>query len=202
MGKVDSFIKKAEKFIGVTEKGGDNSGPEVEMFQKAVDDKAQKEAWCLAFVQHCAKETDKEIPGNPNKLVKTEHCMTLWNKAPKECKLDKPEIGSVMLWQYFKDGKATTSGHAGIVTAINADGTVDTIEGNTGPGKDVVREGDGVYRKRRAIKGSPAMQVKGWVKPWPEQAQPAKTESYLPPGPSEADIDVKLADIEKEAKNI
>jgi hypothetical protein len=42
-----SLIEVAEKYIGIKEATGHNDGSEVEMFQKAVDNKAQGESWCF-----------------------------------------------------------------------------------------------------------------------------------------------------------
>ena len=42
-----SLIEVATKYIGIKEATNHNDGPEVEMFQKAVDGKAQGESWCF-----------------------------------------------------------------------------------------------------------------------------------------------------------
>ncbi len=42
-----SLVEVATKYIGIKESTNHNDGPEVEMFQKAVDGKAQGESWCF-----------------------------------------------------------------------------------------------------------------------------------------------------------
>lgn len=156
------LVEEATKWIGVTEKGKDNSGPEVEMFQRAVDGKARGESWCLAFVQYCLGQVI-ERRGLEKDLPQTEHCMTFWNKAPDERKGQAPEPGDIVIWNFV----GTPSGHAGIVTGVSKDGKLlDTIEGNTGPEAAVNREGDGVYKKVRSRKGSSKMKVVGFIKPF------------------------------------
>lgn len=41
------LLEEARRWVGVREKGGNNRGPEVEKFQKAVDGRASGEAWCF-----------------------------------------------------------------------------------------------------------------------------------------------------------
>lgn len=158
---LEATVSKATEYIGTIESGGDNSGPLVELFQKAVDGKAQKESWCLSFVQYVLKSVSAS-----SKLYPTEHCMTAWNKTPVACRLLSPVPGCVVIWQYYdKRGKPTAAGHCGIVTRVHPDG-FDSIEGNTGPGTEVVREGDGVYPKRRFFAGTKKMKIVGYINPW------------------------------------
>lgn len=161
---VQCLISIAESFIGITEKGGDNKGPEVEKFQKAVNGIASREAWCMCFVQYCVMATETKFKTD-SKIFASEHCMTVWNNTDKELKFQFPKAGDIVIWQYWKDGKPTSSGHTGIVTLVSGD-IMDTIEGNTGPGSEVVREGDGVYRKSRSVKGSSKMKVVGFIRPF------------------------------------
>lgn len=165
------LIFEASRWVGVREIGGDNKGQLVEMFQKEVDGKAQGEPWCMAYIQFCIRSAErliKYVTGEncESLLPKTEHCMTLFNKAPAHLKLSSPEIGCLVIWQFYKDGKPTASGHVGLVTDILADGTLITNEGNTSDGLGVVREGDGVYVRRRSPKGSASMRIAGFVKVW------------------------------------
>lgn len=194
MNKQDKLIEIAKGYIGTKEDGGDNKGTQVEEFQKAVDGKAVQESWCLSFVQYCVKKTDKELGGNENKLANTEHVLTLWRNTPKELRLAQPEEGSIMCWEHYKNGVATGLGHCGVVSKVNRNGTVDTVEGNTSDGSGIVRNGDGVYARNRSITSSvnSTMKVLGWLKPW------AEDKDLLPNGPSDEEINVKLEDIEKE----
>jgi len=58
---IHPLVEEALKWVGTMEKGGDNKGPEVEEFQKAVDGKAQKEPWCMAYVQFCIKKVEEKL---------------------------------------------------------------------------------------------------------------------------------------------
>lgn len=154
------LVEIAKKYIGTKEEGGDNKGKQIEEFQKAVDGKAQGEAWCMAFVQFCIKEVEKLSGGLiKSEIFKSEHCMTVWNNTPKEQRLTTPEVGCLILWQFA----GTSNGHVGIVTNVGPT-RVDTIEGNTGDGQGVVREGDGVYARNRSKTGDAKMKVVGFLK--------------------------------------
>jgi len=168
------LIDRASKYIGVTEEGGDNRGRQVEMFQASVDGEASRESWCMGFVQFCLKETLKKCEADPElkgkakiTLIPAEHVLKVWNETDKKHRRSKPEIGAMVVWNFYKNGKQTTSGHCGIVVGITADGkSMSTIEGNTGPGGDVVREGDGTYKKVRSVIGSKTMKIMGYIMPF------------------------------------
>lgn len=155
-----ALIAEATKWIGVMEKGGPNKGPEVERFQKAVDGKAQGESWCMSFVQFCVMEVEKRSEVD-SPLFRSEHCLTVWNKSPLYLRLPA-DPGSLVIWRHGD----TASGHVGIVERIGKGGLLHTIEGNTGAGAGVVREGDGVYRRQRNPKGEGTMRVVGFLSPW------------------------------------
>ena len=156
------LISKAETYIDITEKGGDNRGVMVEMFQKAVDDVAQGEPWCAAFICYCIRHVEMQY-GVLSGLKLSEHCMTLWNLNPAQ-RREEPKPGYIVVWKK----KGTTSGHVGLVTklTLNQPTSFCTIEGNTGPGTGVQREGDGVYAKTRSMSAMGDMQVLGFLEPW------------------------------------
>lgn len=153
------LIAEAKKWVGVHEIGGNNRGSQVEIFQKAVDGKASGEAWCMAFVQFCIKQVEQS-QGIKSSIIKSEHCMTTWRGSEKSRCPAQP--GSVIIWRHG----TTDNGHTGIVVSVNADGSINTIEGNTSDGTGVNRDGDGVYsRKRNAVKEGD-MIVQGFLKPF------------------------------------
>lgn len=144
----DRLLNLAEFYIGVLEAGGANRGPMVEQFQKAVDGKAQGEPWCMAFAQFCIAKV-MEVHGGRSRVFKTEHCLTAWQKSEPAARIVKPEPGDLVIWQHGNG----PSGHVGIVknavwTTPDSSGLW-TVEGNTGPGGGIVREGDGVYNRWR-----------------------------------------------------
>lgn len=156
--KAQELIDLARTFIGVKE-DAENDGDQIRIFQQSVDGTASRESWCMCFVQFCVKQIEKKYTFK-SPLFKSEHCLTVWNKTPKEFRLAEPASGCVVIWQ-FGSG---TSGHAGIVTKVLKD-KIETIEGNTsGPSSDVVREGDEVAVKTRSKTGTKAMKVIGFIK--------------------------------------
>ncbi len=164
------LVHEAKRWLRFTEKGGDNKGQVVEMFQKHVDGKAQGEPWCMSFAQFCVSQTDMTIDAimmnsseNRSIIYSSEHCLTVWNKSPKECQFETPKLGSLMIWQHG----SSSSGHVGIVVCVESSGEyVWTVEGNTGPQEAVNRDGDGVYLKKRKILNPGKMKVVGWLDPW------------------------------------
>jgi hypothetical protein len=166
------LVLEANRWVGTLEVGGDNSGQLVELFQKSVDGKAQKEAWCLSFIFYCIDKVDKTFnelflqSGGHSPLPRGKHVLTLWNNSPQDYRIITPTPGCIMLWQFYKNGKPTTSGHAEIVTQVLADGHLSTIGGNTSDGSGVNRDGDGVYARRRSQNGSTDMKVLGYLKVW------------------------------------
>lgn len=152
------LLRVAASYIGVQEKGA-NKGKEVEMFQKAVDGKAVGEPWCMGFVQFCIKTTEAAT-GAKSSIFSSEHCMTVWDKSPSNLRLKQPEPGALVLWRKG----STTSGHVGIVESVQGGGSFTTIEGNTGGGTGVEREGDGVYRKKRTMGTMGSMSVEGFLR--------------------------------------
>lgn len=165
--KKQELIKLATSFIGVQEEGGNNSGPVVEMFQRVIG-RAEKEPWCVSFVQYCVKEIDKRMKTN-TVLFPTESSQMLWVKTPKVARIEKPAPGCIVVWTSFKNDKPTAFGHVGIVREVLDKDWMLTVEGNTGPdsGSTIVREGDGVYMKRRRIsQKTGTMRTCGFLLPW------------------------------------
>lgn len=160
MDPYQELINTAAAFIGVHEEGGNNHGEWVEEFQKAVDGKANGESWCAAMVSYCVKWTNYVVSGE-SKLRLAEHCLTMWNWNPS-AQRDYPQAGFLVVWQHG----TSSNGHIGIVEAVNGDGTITTIEGNTSPSQGVERDGDGVYRKIRMLNSTGAMHIVGFLDPF------------------------------------
>lgn len=151
----------AESYVGIHEMGGDNRGQMVERFQKAVDESADREPWCLGWTWYCILDTqnivEKIIDGKyimPHpQLYKSEHVLTMWNKSPKIQRVIEPAPGILSLWQHYNHaGKPTTSGHIEIITKVLGDGLLHTVGGNTSDSSpNVEREGDCVALKVRNL---------------------------------------------------
>lgn len=160
------LVLEASRWVGITEKGGNNQGEIVKMFQSVIGG-AVGEAWCASYIAYCLKWTDRQMAilsdeWKASTLAKSEHCLTIWNTSPKAHRLTKPERGALVIWQHG----STTSGHIGLIEKVEIDGMLLTMEGNTGSGSGVVRDGDGVYRRSRSPRGAGDMKVVGYLKPW------------------------------------
>ena len=104
--------------------------------------------YCASFAKSCALES-AETPTERKVIqqVLTPHSLTSLANAKKAGLYSStPTPNSIAV---FQNGK-TQSGHMAVVDSVNPDGTISTIEGNTGAGGG--REGDGVYSKKRNIK--------------------------------------------------
>lgn len=159
------FIYAAECMVGTLEVGGNNKGKFVELFQMTVDGKAQREAWCMAFVQSMLAYVEKKL-NVTSPIFASEHCLTTWQKTPKAQRVKAiPAPGAIVIWQHGK----TTSGHTGLMLEWQ-DKNFEAVEGNTESGINpkgaVVRDGGGVYMTKRGSKGSGSMKVVGFLKPF------------------------------------
>lgn len=173
LSKSELLVWLAGMLVGTQEVGGPNRGALVERFQKAVDGKANGEAWCCAFVQFLIREVDAlglahgDQTGSP--LPKTEWVQGLWDGTSPGLRRRAeihPEPGMLIVWRQWKDGQPTAYGHVGVVTGVTPAGAIETIEGNTGAGDGINREGDGVYRRVRSASGDGALRVSGYLKVW------------------------------------
>ncbi len=160
--KREVLIREAAFWVGTKETAGDNDGELIRMFQRFIGG-AGKESWCMSFVQFCVNKVDCLL-GNSvyAKLPVSEHCMTVWNSCPAECKSENPWPGRVAIWNL----EGTAHGHCGIVENLIDSGSFHTIEGNTKDVEDVVRNGDGVYRRVRTTASSKKFILKGFIDPW------------------------------------
>ena len=164
------LVHEAKRWLCFTERGGDNKGEVVEMFQRVVDNKSVGEPWCMAFVQYCIEQVDQCMDAILSETLpksgveKSEHCLTTYWHTPKEYKKKVPKPGRIAIWRHGK----SANGHAGIVVQLEkSEPYMWTVEGNTGPARGTIeREGDGVYLKRRHIKGSGNMTIVGFIEPW------------------------------------
>lgn len=154
------LIEVARQFVGVREQGGPNRGPLVEEFQKAVDGVAAGEPWCMAFVQYCVQKVEAAT-GKPAHIFRSEHCQTVWRQTKADFRFHEPLPGDIVIWRMG----LSFNGHTGIVCKV-VGSSIFTIEGNTGAGLGVVREGDGVYERVRSLHGDGSMKVLGFIRPW------------------------------------
>lgn len=157
MNPVHKLLLLAEFFVGVREEG-ENRGPVVEQFQKAVDGKASGEPWCMAFQMFLKKEVERVFKFQ-SPLFESESCMEVWTRSPDHCRLATPDIGTLMIWQVNK----SHAGHVELVTEVHQNG-VFTVGGNTSNSESVEREGEGVFSKFRSFDSTPNFALVGFLR--------------------------------------
>jgi hypothetical protein len=99
--------------------------------------------------------------GVRTQLPASEHCLTVWHQTPPGMRQKFPQPGDIIIWQHGD----TQSGHTGIVKEVHPNHLV-TLEGNTGAGPGVEREGDGFYERKRMVTRSGDMRVLGFIRPF------------------------------------
>ena len=97
-----------------------------------------KFAWCALFVELVWREAYARCNGLfDSELEKlfSAGAVATFNNFKKNGKYpisETPEPGSIVIWQYYKNGKAHWTGHAGVVVFVSENGKqFTTIEGNT-----------------------------------------------------------------------
>lgn len=143
----EMLVKVAESCIGVTEIGGENKGPMIELFQDSVG-VAQGQPWCVDFMQACIAYVE-QIRSVTCPLPVSQGAVDLWNRSKTYYAASPARVGDLILWRIGNTGE----GHCGIVTGSDSL-TYSTIEGNTSDSSGIDRDGDGVFAKRRARGGS------------------------------------------------
>ena len=129
---INKIIAKAKSQIGVKENPANSNKVKYNTayYGRVVSGSAYP--WCCVFIWWLFKEcgASKYFYGGG----KTASCTTLMNyyKSKKQFSTI-PRVGSLAFFQFDKDPNAD---HIGIVIAINSNGTVTTIEGNTSIGND------------------------------------------------------------------
>jgi hypothetical protein len=144
--------------VGVVEEE-DNRGKAVETYQAAVGIPPGS-PWCAAFVRYRLEQSAKILgaklpPGFPDSGWTPAY--ESWAKlhgfwvpiTEAQNGVIKPRTGDLALFWFAAKSRIA---HIGIVVEPSKDWGVVTVEGNTGPDTEdgVNRDGDGVYRKRRA----------------------------------------------------
>jgi hypothetical protein len=155
-----------EACIGITEVGGNNKGPLVQLMQETLGS-ADGEAWCMSAQQTLIAYAEVKTRVLSS-VYPSEHCLTVWAKTPKSLRVKIfPLAGALIIWQHG----TSQSGHTGcFIESTDGGKTMITCEGNTESGLDskgnVVREGGGFYRNKRSMKANGTMKVLGFLKPF------------------------------------
>lgn len=150
-------IEIAKKYLGQKELPGNIFDPKSPL-GKILIEAGQKdgEAWCCYFQEAVFVETLRALFS-----ASTVQTFQNFKNAGYEI-TEGPRVGALVIWQSYKDGKPQWSGHAGLVTKVNSDGSFVTIEGNTTAAGS--REGNSVQEKvRKNIRTDNGLNILGFV---------------------------------------
>ena len=126
----------AESLIGVMEQGGNNQGAMVSKIIRA-NGGAGPEAWCGDFMAYCYRHAGSKSVNRAWASVR------LLGSVAGVWRTSKPQTGDLVRFSFD---------HVGMFVKDNGNGTIQTVEGNTGASgavSDSATGGDGVYRKTR-----------------------------------------------------
>lgn len=151
------FGLAAESCVGIKESGGNNKGPMVELMQETIGN-AEREAWCMAFVQTCLAYAELKT-GVVSPIFASEHCRTVLTNSHDQLVKTSPLKYAIIIWGH--DG--SSSGHTGVLTENNRESYMHTVEGNTGSD---MRDGDGVFYKKRDWVRTGNLVRLGFLKPF------------------------------------
>jgi hypothetical protein len=112
--------------------------------------KANFQPWCGSFVNWCGNEAGVKIPNTVYTPAGAQAFIKAGTWQPVETA--EPAVGDIAYFDFPSDGVDRIS-HVGIVAAVNTDGTVDVVEGNTSADKKGdQRNGGECCLKNRAYK--------------------------------------------------
>lgn len=150
-------IEIAKKYLGHKEKPGNIFDVKSPLGKILIEAGHQNgEAWCCYFTEAIFVEKLRALFSAST--VQTFHN---FKNAGYEIS-EVPKVGALVIWQRYKEGKATWQGHAGIVSKVNTDGSFLSIEGNTNSAGS--REGDSVQEKvRRNIRTDNGLNILGFI---------------------------------------
>jgi hypothetical protein len=134
---------QAVKLIGVMEQGSNNMGPQVSAIIRNVGG-TPGEAWCGDFMAYVYKLAGSKV------IDRNWAYVPFMSRITGVKKVAQPTVGDIVRFEFTGD---SVEDHTGMFEKDNGDGTITTIEGNTGATgavSDSKTGGDGVYRKVRS----------------------------------------------------
>ena len=124
--KAQNAVSLATSQIGVRENGSSNDSIEVRKYKNGA---RNSNAWCASFVSWCYGR------GQNNNNAKTfgydQSTQSIRAKAMNAGHYSSknssyvPQVGDLAIWRY-----SSSTGHVGIISKVNPDGSFETIEGN------------------------------------------------------------------------
>lgn len=176
----DKIVYYAKLFEGIKEKGNNQGWEDVyfptlgKTFQELMVSAGweSSHAWCAYFTELIwklgYKHYDHPLYYKLEDLFSASVMNSWYNfKRSDFICSHKPELGSLVIWNLYKNGKQTTSGHTGIVISIKGS-VIYTIDGNTSDRNN--RDGDQVARKSWLInytKKENGLNLIGFIHPKP-----------------------------------
>jgi hypothetical protein len=136
--------------VGVREHGCKNCGPEVEMYQRAGGGK-RGDAWCSWFVSWCLRQAKVLTAyfGAARSWFDVRH--TIWTNGHQVAGKPAPQPADLLGYTWGADHIC----HVELLAKWTDGPSCQAIGGNTGGGKALLREGDGVFvnwRLKRNVK--------------------------------------------------
>lgn len=125
-GEGEDVVEFAEKLDGL-------SASEMKQIMQAAGCQFDDGAWCADFCTYVTKQVygNDATPGDfANSCSNTAYCPTIasWAESKGALTTDSSQVQPGDFILYYRNGRYS---HIGIVTSVNSDGTVNTIEGNT-----------------------------------------------------------------------
>lgn len=133
----EAAVTAAVSQLGIREQGGNNTGPEVDLYLASVGLEPGA-SWCAAFVYWCFRRAANSLTV-PSPCPKTGGALKLWKLADPHFHMTAPARGRVFVMDHGQG-----LGHVGFVEAVREDGSIDSVEGNTNAAGS--RNGDRVAR--------------------------------------------------------
>lgn len=124
----NEILKLAAAEIGVKEYPADSNNVKYNTWYYGKEVSGSSYPWCCVFISYLFKGTDL--------VKKTALCMDMgqWFKDNKQWYEGNPKAGDIIFFKFGTNNRWTN--HVGIVESVNADGSVNTIEGNTSSTSD------------------------------------------------------------------
>lgn len=133
--KGEQVLNFAKQFLGYS--GEDGSADIFFKYTPYPDAKAGPTEWCAAFVSYVVEESGIEVPEWFESIENKGLCNDIYTAAKEaDAIVDKEDVrpGDIILFDKYSE-ESHWQDHIGIVTAVDEDGTIHTIEGNADSGK-------------------------------------------------------------------
>lgn len=125
MAKAEDIIKVAIKEIGTKENPPESNKVKYNKWYYGKDVEGAQYPWCACFVSWVFAQVDASL------VKKSASCVNMadWFKQQGRFHTGKPKAGDVVFFKFGTNNRYTN--HVGIVESVNANGSINTIEGNT-----------------------------------------------------------------------